>query len=195
MATFLILPEAFQSGPWPIVTFFLLAGCATFAWLERKIGHSLHSESAHAQTIPLSTIFAVVALHNALDGWNMGIAFQISTGGFARAFSIGMGIHKCVGGLAIGAILRRSCARTVRNLALAATAEAFTLLGAVAERGLIAHIGQGWTVWFLAATGGSFLFLAFHSFAELNRGVGLTRTIRFGALGFAVVAATAFFHH
>lgn len=196
MATFLILPEAFESGPWPIVTLFLLAGCISFAWLEKTFDHSLHGEEQTSmEAMPLPTVFGVVALHNALDGWNMGIALQISTGGFARAFSIGMGLHKCVGGLAIGAILRRPSAGTARNVILAATAEAITLLGALAERGLIAHMGQRWTVWFLAATGGSFLFLAFHSFAEAKRGAGMSHTIRFGALGFAVVATAALLPH
>jgi zinc transporter ZupT len=195
MAAFLIVPEAFESGPWPIVTMFLLAGCISFAWLENTLDHSLHGANTQLQATRLATIFSVIAIHNALDGWNMGIALQVSSGEFARAFSLGMGIHKCVGGLAIGAILRRASVSTVRNLMVAATAEAITFLGAVAERGLIAHIGQGWTVWFLAATGGSFLFLAFHSFAEAKRGVGLNHTIRFGALGFAVVATAALFPH
>jgi zinc transporter ZupT len=191
MATFLILPEAFRSGPWPVVGAFLLAGCITFAWIERTLDRSLHRTGSAIVAMPLPTIFAVVAIHNALDGWNMGIALQVPSGTFTTAFSIGMGLHKCVGGLAIGAMLRSAYASTSRNLMVAATAEAITIVGALAERGLIAEMGQRWTVWFLAATGGSFLFLAFHALAEAKRGTNLNQTISFAAIGFAVVGAAA----
>lgn len=191
MATFLILPEAFRSGPWPIVTTFLIAGCLSFAWVERTLHRSLDRGDPRIIAMPLETIFGVIAVHNTLDGWNIGIALQISSGNFARAFSIGMGLHKCIGGLAIGTMLRSARASTTRNLLLAAAAEAITLLGVVAERILITAMGQGWTVWLLAATGGSFLFLAFHALAEAKRRTNLNQTLAFGALGFSVVAAAA----
>ena len=194
MATFLILPEAFRSGPWPVVAIFLVAGCVSFAWVERTLHRSLDRGDSRILTMPLPAIFGVIAVHNTLDGWNMGIALQISNSEFTRAFSIGMGLHKLIGGLAIGAMLRSASRSASRNLIVAATAEAVTLIGVAAERVLIAEMGHGWTVWFLAATGGSFLFLAFHALAEAKRGTNLNQTLWFGALGFAVVATAALVH-
>jgi hypothetical protein len=84
--------------------------------------------------------------------------------------------------------------RAARNVLIAGTAEAVTFAGAIVGRTLMSSLGAGWTVWFLAATGGSFLFLAFHALADAKRGAGLHQTFRFGALGFVVVATAALFH-
>ena len=78
-----------------------------------------------------------------------------------------------------------------RNLAVAALAEAVTILGLLAERLLLPRLGQAWTGWLLAATGGSFLFLALHIFAEARQEAGLPKTVSYAAVGFLIIAIAA----
>lgn len=192
MAVLLVFPEAFHSGPWQIVTVFALLGCIGFALIERRL-HSLDVQASSSWRAPRWAIFAIIALHNMLDGWNIGVALGFPNRGFAAAFAMGMGVHKFLGGLAVGAMVRRQSKSSANNFLTAAFAEAVTAVGVIAELTLISWVGQQWTVWFLAATGGSFLFLAFHIFAESWRSASWSVTLRYGIAGFLVIAIAAAF--
>ena len=192
IAVMLVFPEALHSSSWQIVLLFSVAGCMLFAWVEVRLHRSLHhSAESQSSARQWAMIFFIIGIHNILDGWNIGIAVHLAERGFAAAFSLGMGIHKLVGGFAVGAILRRSSKRLSTNIAFATFAEALTILGCAFEVLVLPHLGKSWIGWVLAATGGSFLFLSFHIFAEAHRADGLRRTLQYAVLGFLIISLAA----
>ena len=178
LALLLILPEALSAASWPMVLLFSAAGCALFALIDVNLHHGLH------RSTQWTLIFSVIAIHNIMDGWNIGIGSHVEQRAFVMAFSFGMGIHKLVGGFAIGAMLRT-------RMLYAALAEGVTIVGLLAEHLLLPHLGHNWTGWLLAATGGSLLFLAVYIFAEACHEAGLARTARYATLGFLIIAVAA----
>jgi zinc transporter ZupT len=67
------------------------------------------------------------------------------------------------GGFAIGALIRASVPDRGGAVAIAATVESATLIGAWLFVALPISSGNAWTIWLLAATAGSLLYLAFHT--------------------------------
>ena len=190
MAVFLIFPEALISGRWPAVLGFSVAGCAVFAIVEHYLGHAHreHEESAASgYLIAWLPLFVALSLHNSLDGWNTGLACQLADPKLVWTFLAGMGLHKCTAGAAAGAIFRASLRSTSQSLSAALAAEAFTLVGLRLEVSLSSTLGEQWTVWLLAATGGSFLYLAFHALQQARKRASANITFRYATFGFASV--------
>ena len=190
MAVFLILPEALTSGRWPAILGFSVAGCAVFAVAEHYLGHA-HGEREESVSsgylVAALPLLVALSLHNALDGWNTGLACQLADKKLVWAFLAGMGLHKCSAGAAAGAIFRASLRSTIGSLCAAVVAEALTLVGLMLEQSLSSILSQQWTVWLLAATGGSFLYLAFHALEIARRGASANVTFRYATVGFASV--------
>jgi len=190
MAVFLILPEALNSGRWPAVIGFSITGCAVFAVVEHYLGHAHteHEESSlSGYPIAWVPLFVALSLHNSLDGWNTGLACQLAHSKLVWTFLAGMGLHKCTAGAASGAIFRASLRSTRLSLGAALAAEAFTLVGLRLEVSLSSILGEQWTVWLMAATGGSFLYLAFHALQQARRRASVNITFRYATFGFASV--------
>ena len=61
------------------------------------------------------------------------------------------------------------------------------MVGLRLEVSLSSILGEQWTVWLLAATGGSFLYLAFHALQQARRRASANITFRYATFGFASV--------
>ena len=190
MAVFLIFPEALISGRWPAIVGFALTGCAVFAVVEHYL---VHAHGEHEKSVGSGYLIAwlpllvALSLHNALDGWNTGLACQLADPKLVWPFLAGMGLHKCTAGAAAGAILRASLRSTIPSLCAALAAEALTLVGLMLELSVNSILGERWTVWLLAATGGSFLYLAFHTILLARRRASANITFCYATFGFASV--------
>jgi hypothetical protein len=56
-------------------------------------------------------------------------------------------------------------------------------------------LGERWTTWLLAATGGSFLYLVFHAIQQARWREKANLTFRHATLGFASVGLVSLFLH
>jgi zinc transporter ZupT len=198
IAVFLIFPEALGSGRWPVIIGFSVAGCVVIAVAENYLGHA-HAEHDGAVAFgnwrAWAPLLVALSLHDALDGWNIGLACNLADPKLVWTFLAGMGLHKCTGGVASGAIFRASIRSTGRSLLAAAAAEALTFAGVMLEVSLRSILGERWTAWLLAATGGSFLYLAFHAMQQARRRENGNLTFRYAMLGFASVGLVSLLLH
>lgn len=167
-----------------------MTGCAVFAIAEHYLGHDLAEHKgavAFSNWSAWAPLLVALSLHDALDGWNIGLACNLADPKLLWTFVAGMGLHKCTGGAAAGAIFRASIRSTGRSLLAAVAVEALTLAGVMLEVSLRTILGGRWTAWFLAVTGGSFLYLAFHAIQQARRRENPNLTFRYAILGFASV--------
>jgi zinc transporter ZupT len=183
MAVFLILPEALSSARTPMVLALCAAGCALFGLLEATV------HTAGGGSSGLIPLISAVGLHSYLDGWNMAIALMLPSERLIWAFAIGMSLHKLTSGFAIGAVFRATAKHRRSALAWAGGCEAITGLGAAVQIWSRAALGQRWTVWLIALTAGSFLYLAYQSFKTAKAHSGLRRAAVPAAAGAAAVWA------
>lgn len=191
MAVFLIFPEALNSARWSTILGFSLVGYVFFVFVEHCLGRvrSEHQESLRSSGGLMAWLPLLIALsvRNALDGWNAGLACQHANQKLVWSFLAGMGLHKCTAGAAAGAIFRSVIPSTIRSLSAAVAVEAVTLVGLLLALSLSSVLGDQWTVWLLAATGGSFLYLATHAMRQARKRASAITTYRYAALGLAGV--------
>jgi zinc transporter ZupT len=188
MAVFLIIPEALSSARSTVVLALCAAGCALFGLFETTIHNVSDGVSG---LVPL--IFAV-GLHSLLDGWNIAIALMLPSDRLIWAFVIGMSVHKLSSGFAIGAVFRASAGKRGSALAWAGATEGLTALGALLQIWSRYALGPRWTVWLIALTAGSFLYLSYHSFQHARAHSGLKGAAFPAAVGAAAVWVISLLH-
>lgn len=161
MAMFLLLPEAFATSR-PLLVLALCAfGCAVFALIEGILHNSLPAR--YVTSVSLVPLLLAISLHSMLDGWNIATALQFSDRNVIWAFLAGMSLHKLTGGFAIGAVILSAVGHRERAVLWAVACECMTAVGAVVQFVLRTRMGDQWTIWLLAMTGGSFLYLGYHA--------------------------------
>jgi zinc and cadmium transporter len=195
MAFFVIFPEALASGRWPVIFGWSAFGCGLFALVEWYLDKAPHedepADKLHHRHIALFPLLVAVCLHNALDGWNVGLATQLPDKSLEWTFLAGMGVHKLTSGAAMGAIFRTAAPSTRVAMYAAVGAEFLTIAGAVAEMSLHSILGDGWTALLLAATGGSFLYLGIHALREARRHNHPTATAGYAGVGLMAIGVLA----
>jgi len=192
MALFLILPEAFQAGERMLVAGFCILGCFLFGLMETAL-HSVHPSPVRT-SIGLLPLVTAVGLHSLLDGWNIAFAMHFTDRGLMIAFMIGMSLHKLAGGIALGAIFRAAEPQRDRAIAWAAGCELMTVVGAFLNTSISQQVSGHSMTLLLAATGGSFLYLGYHSIQVARRRCGLRPTVAVAALGFASIGLISLLH-
>jgi zinc transporter ZupT len=135
-------------------------------------------------------LLIAVGLHSILDGWSIRVLAPDSVAGLA--VPIGLALHKVPEGLALGLITRESMRSGRRAFLLCVLAESLTLLGASLEpyidRAGASHFGGLWLTAVLALTGGSFLFLGFHTVHGSRNKPGVLSTFFLTLCGVAGIA-------
>jgi zinc and cadmium transporter len=174
ISLFWMLPEMAGKSGWIGGASALLAG-ALLLWLIDRFMHPIcpscseghdHSHCGepplHGFVLPL---LIATGIHSMLDGWSIRLLASHDIGGWA--VPLGLALHKIPEGMALGLIARESMTSAGRAFLSCAAAECLTLLGAllepVADRAGAARFGGVWVTGVLAVTGGSFLFLGFHT--------------------------------
>jgi zinc transporter ZupT len=160
MSLFLLAPAAFAGD----VTAPVLAAFATGFLVLCAVEWTLHARRSdpHATWAGVIPVATAISIHSVLDGWNLVVALSVSPTG-AWAFGAGMALHKLTGGFAVGAVIRASAPNRGGAVALAAGVEATTFLGVWLFVALRSSSADGWTIWLLAATAGSLLYLGVHT--------------------------------
>jgi zinc transporter ZupT len=161
MAVFLLLPEALAGGHPTLILALCAVGCAVFAGIETILHKAF--PSPHASSVGTIPVVLALSLHAALDGWNTATALEVPDQTAAWAFLTGMSLHKLTGGFAIGAVLLAAERSRKRAILWAIGCESLTAVGAASQFAFQRTMGAEWTVWLLAMTGGSFLYLGYHS--------------------------------
>jgi zinc transporter ZupT len=174
ISIFWVLPEMANASGWVPGALALLAGAMPL-WLIDRFVHpicpscSLDHDHSHCGAPPLHgfalPLLIAAGIHSMLDGWSVRLLAGHGIAGWAAP--VGLALHKIPEGMALGLIARESLNSARRTLLLCVAVECLTLVGAVlepaADRAGAAHFGGGWVTGVLAITGGSFLFLGFHT--------------------------------
>jgi zinc and cadmium transporter len=174
ISLFWVLPEMAGQSGWIVGGLALLAGALPL-WLIDRFMHPIcpscavshdHSHCAepplHGFALPL---LIAAGAHSLLDGWSVRLLASHGIAGWA--VPLGLALHKVPEGIALGLIVRESVVSGRRAFFACVAAECFTLLGAllepIADQAGVIRFGGGWVTGVLAVTGGSFLFLGFHT--------------------------------
>jgi zinc transporter ZupT len=199
ISVFFILPEMAESAGWPIGAAALAAGGILLWGIDRYLypicpSCSHEHDHTHCSKPPLHG-FAVPLLiasgiHSLLDGWSIRL---LSTNGITGwAAPLGLALHKVPEGIALGLIAREALTSARRAFLICTAIESLTLVGAalepVADKSAAAHFGVAWMTLVLAATGGSFLFLGFHTVHVSRKVRGVVPTFLLTLCGLAAVA-------
>jgi zinc transporter ZupT len=188
MGLLLLIPEALARSPFWEVCLLAALGWVTFWGIEALL-HSVRPDVHKDGTMSLFPVLLALAVHNALDGWNISVALRVAGVGAQASLLTSMAIHKLAGGLAEGAILRSSTLSRRQAIATGVAVEAMTLLGAALEQILQAPLGETWTPRLLALTAGTFLYLGFHAWSGVGRHATPRVKLVSGALGLTAVWA------
>jgi len=189
MAMFLVLPEAMADSPAGVVALLCALGWLLFYVVESVL-HRVQPDP-HMRMVGLAPLIVAVSLHSILDGWNIAVAAALPGRGHVLAFLLGMGVHKLTGGFAVGAIFRGATPRRDWALAWVLACEATTLLGGGLNILARDHFPLSWTLWLLALTAGSFLYLAWHSFGTAWKKNGIRSASLSALAGVALIAVLA----
>jgi zinc transporter ZupT len=177
MSLLMMAPEAFAAGATAQAGTGFVLGFVTLAAAETALHRT--RPDPHQTWAGVIPVAAAISIHSVLDGWNTVVALTVGSAG-ALAFAGAMALHKLTGGFAVGAVIRAAVPGRRGAVALAAAIESATLLGAWLFAALPGSSGQTWTLWLLAATAGSLLYLGLHtwrrSLAGSSRAVALTGT-------------------
>jgi zinc transporter ZupT len=160
VAVFGLLPEIAHESGWIIALLLAAAGYGALALLEHR-GYPVCPGCSHGREFAGSLVLAT-SVHAFIDGWGMVAASN--HGAVSAAIVTAMVLHKIPEGLALGAILGASAARSAAGLAV--LAEAPTVLGGAV--GLWAT-PVDWVNYPLALVAGSFLFLGLHAMIPQRR--------------------------
>jgi zinc transporter ZupT len=185
MASFVLLPEAVATSR-PLLVLTLCAfGCGVFALLEGILHSAL--PAPHLKAVGFIPLLLAVSLHAMLDGWNIATAIEFPDRAMVWAFLAGMSIHKLTGGFAIGAVVLSAVRHRNRAVAWAAFCESLTAAGAGLQFLFRTRMGDQWTIWLLAVTGGSFLYLGYHSLQTARKGRGFWSALPAALAGIASI--------
>jgi hypothetical protein len=156
-----IVPEIAEAFGWPLAILCVSVVAVLLALADTaliRLGHS----PRHGVMAPL---LVATAIHSLLDGWSIR---ELASHPVPLALvPIGLGLHKIPEGFALGWVLRRSMSSHGRAIGFGASAEMFTLAGAllqpVADRSGLAKFGPAWTPAVLCVIAGAFVFLGCHA--------------------------------
>ena len=135
-----------------------------------------------------------VSLHAMLDGWNIATALELPDNGVLWAFLAGISLHKLTGGFAIGAVILSAVGDRNRAVAWAVGCESLTAAGAAIQYAFRTSMGDQWTVWLLAVTGGSFLYLGYHSLQSARRSRGFRSALPAALAGMGSIWLISLMH-
>jgi zinc transporter ZupT len=102
-------------------------------------------------------------LHSFFDGWSLAVSQQKGFEGLKIAFLAGIGVHKLPEGLALGALLIAALGTAWRAMLAATAAQSMMLAGGAAAVLLAGHMTPQWTIAFLSAAAGAFVYLGYHA--------------------------------
>ena len=161
ISLFWLVPEIGETSGRPIAILLAASVAAILGVLDKLLSHTGHS-ARHGVVWPL---LLATAVHSLLDGWAVRLlSVQPLTN---IAVTLGLALHKIPEGAAVGFITSRSLGNPRRAYLLSASAELFTILGALAEPTLnasgLAQFGPWWTASVLAVIAGGFFFLGIHA--------------------------------
>lgn len=163
ISLFWLVPEVGEISGLGVAMVAAVSIAALLALLDSLLTHPGHPEP-NGVVWPLLTATAV---HSLLDGWSVRILGVQPLDHVAVA--LGLSLHKLPEGLAVGWIARRTISAPRRAFLAGASAELFTLVGALWEPQLnasgSARFGLWWTGGALSVIAGGFLFVAVHSVA------------------------------
>jgi zinc and cadmium transporter len=194
MGLLLLIPEALTRSSFQEVFALAALGWIAFWGIEGLL-HSVRPDVHKDGTMSLLPVLLALAVHNALDGWNISVALRVSGVGVQTSILTSMAIHKLAGGLAEGAILRSSTLSRRRAIVTAVIVEVMTLVGAAIETLLQSPLGETWTPRLLAVTAGTFLYLGFHAWSGVGRQTTPRAKFVSGALGLSAVWVISIFAH
>jgi zinc transporter ZupT len=171
IAFFGVLPELVELHGWVAALPLLGAGIALLWLVGRYLypvcpscshthQHELCEATLHGFALPMTV---AASIHAFLDGLGIVGAYQESAGGLGTSVMVGVMLHKVPEGVALGVMLRAALRSRLAALALCATTEGATFLGALLYLEAGPRLGSGWPGYALAAAGGSFLYLGFHA--------------------------------
>jgi len=161
IAIFWLVPEIGETSGRPVAILLAVLIAAILSLLDKLLSHSGHS-ARHGVVWPL---LLLTAIHSLLDGWAVRLlSVQPLTN---IAVTVGLALHKIPEGAAVGFITRRSLNNPRQAYVLSASAELFTIIGALAEPTLnasgLARFGPWWPASVLTLIAGAFLFLGLHA--------------------------------
>ena len=182
IALFWILPEIAARAGWLAASAAMTFGFALLWFVDRFIhpvcptcshthAHEQCHESLHGFATPL---LLAAGIHSFFDGWSLAASQQQGFKALQIAFLVGIGVHKLPEGLALGAILAAAVGSGRLAMLGASAAQAMMLVGGAAGMILAPHLAARWTLGFLAAAAGAFVYLGYHAFdSAYQRGRGV----------------------
>ncbi|MGA8599405.1 MAG: hypothetical protein WB676_32190 [Bryobacteraceae bacterium] len=199
ISLFWVLPEMAGESGWIAGPAALLAGALPL-WLIDRFVHpicpncSASHDHSHCGEPPLHgfalPLLIAAGIHSMLDGWSVRLLANHGIVGWAAP--LGLALHKVPEGMALGLIARESLVSGRRAFLACVAAECLTLLGALlepaADHAGVAHFGWGWATGVLAVTGGSFLFLGFHTIHGSRKKPGVIPAFLVTLCGIAALA-------
>jgi zinc transporter ZupT len=171
IAVFWILPEIAGRDGWIFGLAGLLAGFALLWLIDRHFysvcptcAHSHDHESCSTRLHGFATpLLMAASIHSFFDGWSLAVSRQQGYESLKLAFLVGIGFHKLPEGVALGALLVAALAVEWKAMLGAAVAQSMMLAGGFLGMSLAPHLGTNWTVGFLAAAAGAFVYLGYHA--------------------------------
>jgi zinc transporter ZupT len=174
ISLFWMLPEMVEQSGWALSAGALSTGALSL-WAFDHFIHPIcpncshHHDHAHCNQPPLHgfalPLLLATGVHSIIDGWTIRV---LAPDNFTTAAAaIGLALHKVPEGFALGLIARESMKSAAKALLSCAAVECLTLLGAalepLADHAGVSQFGSSWITGVLALTGGSFLFLGYHT--------------------------------
>ena len=199
ISLFWVLPEMAEHSGWAAGSAALLAG-AVLLWTVDHFVYPIcptcseEHDHSHCGEPPLhgfaAPLLIATGIHSLLDGWSVRILAPSWVAGWAAP--LGLALHKIPEGMALGLIAREALASTRRAFWACVAVESLTLLGAMlepmADQAGAAQFGGNWMTCILAITGGSFLFLGFHTVHGSRKKPGVVPTFLLTLCGVAAIA-------
>ena len=197
IALFWVLPEIAQHYGWMAASAGLAAGF-TLLWL---IDHYLYpvcpscshthdhegcSNSLHGFAAPL---LIASGLHSFFDGWSLAVSQAKGFEDLKMAFLVGIGVHKLPEGLALGALLAAALGTARKAMLGAAAAQLMMLAGGALAIVLAPQLGTNWTMGFLSAAAGAFVYLGYHAIDNEYQRRGIRTSVMPALTGAAGAAA------
>jgi zinc transporter ZupT len=199
ISLFFILPEMAENAGWVAGSAALLLGGLLLWTIDRYLypicpSCSEEHDHSHCAKPPLHgfavPLLIATGIHSILDGWSIRILSSHWIIGWAAP--VGLALHKAPEGMALGLITREALTSARRAFLICTAVECLTLVGAalepVADQAGVARFGGNWMTGILALTGGSFLFLGFHTVHGSRKKRGVVSAFLLTLCGVAAIA-------
>ena len=185
VATFWIAPEIADQLGWVGSCGGLFAGFALLWLIDRYLypvcptcSHTHHHEDCtlklHGFAAPL---LVASSIHTFFDGWSLTVAQEKGFESLRTAFLVGIGIHKLPEGLALGALLIAALGKESRALLAAAVTQLMMIAGSLLAMSVAPRLGVAWTIGFLSAAAGAFVYLGYHAIDSEYRQRGISTAV------------------